>query len=92
MRVWEAPAGSGRPGRLAGSLPPRLCRLAADWAPPSRAPTLGPNLSRTPAFWTLNVEPWKPLGCLASPLFLTLGFQAEFWEAVWAKAASKDAS
>lgn len=84
--------GAARPVRLAGSLTPRVCQLAADWAPPSRVPTLGPNLPRTPAFWTLNVEPWKPLGCLAPLLFLSLGFQAEFEEAVWAKAASKDAS
>lgn len=95
----RGPGACGRPereaarsGRPAESLTPGMCQAAADWAPASCAPTPGPSPSRPPAPWTPDVGPWRP-PCLPTPLlFPTPGFQAEFGEAVWAKAASKDDS
>lgn len=60
--------------------------------PAAPRPHPGPESAADPGPWTPDVGPWRPPCLPAPPLFPTPGFQAEFGEAVWAKAASKDAS
>lgn len=92
MRLREARVGSGPAWSPRGGPAAPAVSARGRLGPTVWCPQPGPNLPRTPASWTPNVEPWRPLGFLAPLLFLSPGFQAEFGEVVWAKVASKDAS
>lgn len=81
-RAREARAGAAGPFSRGVPAAPR-CQAAADWAP--RRPR--PRAARCRALAAPRSVP------AARPLFCSHpGFQAEFGEPVWAKAASKDAS